>query len=40
LAEEEAQPAIHAAAAQAAASTVIRRIEAFMRSDLSGCRWR
>jgi hypothetical protein len=30
LAEEEAQPTIHAAAAQAAASTVIRRIEAFI----------
>jgi hypothetical protein len=34
LAEEEAQPTIHAAAAQAAASTVIRRIEAFITGNL------
>jgi hypothetical protein len=39
LAEEEAQPVIQAAAATAAARTVIRRIEAFMRVDTLDFKW-
>jgi hypothetical protein len=39
LAEEEAQPVIQTVAATAAARTVIRRIEAFMQSDLQDFKW-